>query len=361
VSGLPAVAFAGALALGWLLTFLALRAAPALALIDHPDQRRFHTRATPKGGGLAICAAILLTMGGAILAGHPMGDFVWCELLGVVLVVVGLIDDMRPLSWQLRLGVQMVLATVLVFGPLSGLEWWVRLLAWFWIVGQTNAFNMLDNMDGLSGGVACITAAFIGACTLLRFAEGLAEDLVVPQLALMGAVLGFLWFNRPPARIFMGDAGSTYLGYVLAVRALGLGPSAGEAPALWLAPVCIFAVPCYDLLSVVLVRLWQRRSPFHADKQHLSHRLVQRGLSSTMAVRVIYLFGIASGFSGLIIVMAPLAWVAAVVVLQLAVWWVALAVIELCTRRVAAEKLQTAKSAEALAPTEAGVREISGR
>jgi UDP-GlcNAc:undecaprenyl-phosphate GlcNAc-1-phosphate transferase len=317
--------------------------------MDHPDQRKDHRRPMPKGGGLAICAAVLLPLSGSLFAGAPRGDFIWAELLGVVLVVVGLIDDFRPVAWQLRLGVQMLVATVVVLGPLSELDWWVRLLAWLWIVGLTNAFNMLDNMDALSGGVAFITAAFLGVGLLIRFPEVVAEGApLIPYLAFMGALLGFLWFNRPPARIFMGDAGSTYLGFVLAVRALGIGPRAGESPALWLAPVCVFAVPCYDLISVVLLRLWQRRSPFHADKQHLSHRLVLRGLSSTTAVRVIYLFAIASGISGLVILAAPAAWVVGLVVLQLAVWWAALAVIECLTRQPLVDSPQAAKSATTL-------------
>jgi UDP-GlcNAc:undecaprenyl-phosphate GlcNAc-1-phosphate transferase len=271
---------------------------------------------------------------------------VWIELLGLVLVVIGLVDDFRPVAWQLRLAVQMVIATVVVLFPLSALDWWVRILAWLWIVGLTNAFNMLDNMDALSGGVAFITAAFLAVATAMHFPQDAAEGTVLaPYLAFMGAVLGFLWFNRPPARIFMGDAGSTYLGFILAVRALGIGPRGDQSPAfLWLAPVCIFAVPCYDLISVVLLRLWQRRSPYQADRQHLSHRLASRGLSSTTAVRVIYLFANASGCSGLIIVAAPVPWVAALVVLQLALWWGALAVIECLTRRPIEEQTPSAKT-----------------
>jgi UDP-GlcNAc:undecaprenyl-phosphate GlcNAc-1-phosphate transferase len=318
--------------------------------MDHPDRRKDHRRPVPKGGGLGISAALLLTLGGSLLVGAPVGDVEWVEVLGLVLVVVGLVDDFRPVSWQLRLGVQMLLATVVVAVPLSGLEWWVRVLAWLWIVGLTNAFNMLDNMDALSGGVALITAAFLAVATAMRFPqEAAAGAALIPYLAFMGAVLGFLWFNRPPARIFMGDAGSTYLGFVLAVRALAIGPRAGEPPTLepptlWLAPVCIFSVPCYDLLSVVVLRLWQRRSPFHADRQHLSHRLVQRGLGSTTAVRVIYLFANASGCSGLIIVAAPDPWLAGLAVLQLALWWCALVVIECWTRRPAVDQTPSSKT-----------------
>jgi UDP-GlcNAc:undecaprenyl-phosphate/decaprenyl-phosphate GlcNAc-1-phosphate transferase len=353
VSWLPAIAFAASLAVSWLFTLVTLRAAPALGLMDHPDQRKDHRQPVPKGGGLAICAALLLTLSGSLIGGAAVRDFAWIELLGVVLVVVGLVDDFRPVAWQLRLAVQMLLATVVIVGPLSGLDAWVRLLAWFWIVGLTNAFNMLDNMDALSGGVAFITAAFLAVAIAMRYPQEAAEGpALVPHLAFMGAVLGFLWFNRPPARIFMGDAGSTYLGFVLAVRALGVGPGAGESPALWLAPVCIFAVPCYDLLSVVLLRLWQRRSPFQADHQHLSHRLVLRGLRSTTAVRVIYLFANASGCSGLIILAAPAPWLAGLVVLQVGLWWGALAVIECRTRRPAVDQTPTTRTST-VAPDEA--------
>jgi UDP-GlcNAc:undecaprenyl-phosphate GlcNAc-1-phosphate transferase len=352
VSWLPAVVFAASLALSLLFTFVTLRAAPALGLMDHPDHRKDHRKPVPKGGGMAICAALLLSLGGSLVAGAPVGDVVWIEVLGLVLVFVGLVDDFRPVAWQLRLGVQMILATAVVVFPLSGLDWWVRLLAWLWVVGLTNAFNMLDNMDALSGGVALITAGFLAVATAIRFPQEAARGAaLVPYVALMGAVLGFLWFNRPPARIFMGDAGSTYLGFVLAVRALGIGPRVEESPALWSAPVCIFAVPCYDLVSVVLLRLWQRRSPFQADRQHLSHRLVQRGLRSTTAVGVIYLFTNASGCSGLIILAAPAPWLTGLVVLQLTLWWGALAVIECRTRRPALDQTPSSQTV-AIAPDE---------
>jgi UDP-GlcNAc:undecaprenyl-phosphate GlcNAc-1-phosphate transferase len=144
----------------------------------------------------------------------------------------------------------------------------------------------------------------------------------------MGALSGFLWFNRPPARIFMGDAGSTFLGFTLGLGSVQVALRS-QAP-LWspAVPLCILAVPCYDLLTVVLLRLSQGRSPFHADKQHLSHRLVGRGLSGWMAVRVIYLLALASGASGLILY-AVTGWTAAALVVgQLGVWWIALAVME---------------------------------
>jgi UDP-GlcNAc:undecaprenyl-phosphate GlcNAc-1-phosphate transferase len=153
-----------------------------------------------------------------------------------------------------------------------------------------------------------------------------------PFVVLVGAVSGFLWFNIPPARIFMGDAGSTFLGFVLGLGSLQAAQRTNAAPWWWLIPPCILAVPCYDQVSVVLLRLSQGRSPFHGDKQHLSHRLVRRGLSGWTAVRVIYLLALASGASG-VLLYAVSSWaMAGVVVGQLALWWIALALMEFATK-----------------------------
>src|SRR5262249_28263642 len=161
-----------------------------------------------------------------------------------------------------------------------------RAAAVVWIAGLINAFNMLDNMDALSGGVGWIAAGFLAVLSWLGAPETIAEWGMF--VALMGGLSGFLCFNRPPARIFMGDAGGSFLGFAIGlggVRVMLVGDGTRWS---WFVPRCILAVPCYDLLSVVLLRLSQGRSPFHADKQHLSHRLADRGLSNWTAVRVIY-------------------------------------------------------------------------
>jgi UDP-GlcNAc:undecaprenyl-phosphate/decaprenyl-phosphate GlcNAc-1-phosphate transferase len=190
---------------------------------------------------------------------------------------------------------------------------------------------MLDNMDMLSGGVAFIAAGTLAAVWWVRppvaHAPGSPEEYTL-YLMLMGAIAGFLFWNRPPARIFMGDAGSTFLGFLLGLGTarVGLRP---DGPAWsWAVPLCVAAVPCYDLVTVVALRLSQGRSPFHADKQHLSHRLVGRGLSPVVAVGAIHLMALASGASGLVLGFVPSSASAALVVGQLALWWGALAVIE---------------------------------
>jgi UDP-GlcNAc:undecaprenyl-phosphate GlcNAc-1-phosphate transferase len=326
---LPAIAFP--LAISLLLTALLLRWAPRLGLVDLPGARKVHSRPVPRGGGLAIYAAVALsayllhildarslTCGPKFLAEQTL-----CLGLGGVIVLLGLIDDLRPLPWQLRLGVQTAAAVVVVASWLQAQGWLLQAAAVVWIVGLVNAFNMLDNMDALSAGVAWFAAAGFAAYAS-RNAAAVCGDLDILFVLLMGATTGFLWFNRPPARIFMGDAGSTFLGFYLGVLSLIFVRRGG--PGSWAVPLCVLAVPWYDLITVVTLRLWQGHSPFHADKQHLSHRLVALGLSSPDALLSIYFLAAVSMGAGMLINELPEAtvWVAG----GLLVVWLAVAAIE---------------------------------
>jgi UDP-GlcNAc:undecaprenyl-phosphate GlcNAc-1-phosphate transferase len=323
--------FGCSLAISWLLTALLIRLAPRLGLVDYPSARKVHTRPTPRGGGLAIFAAA--TLPSYLLPSpfgfrYPISDIQY--LLAASIFLLGLFDDLRPVPWPIRLAVQFAVAILAVLYCLEPYPWFLRAAAVVWIAALINAFNMLDNMDALSGGVAWIAAGFLAVLSWLPPASTLAEW--GPFVALMGALSGFLWFNRPPARIFMGDAGSTFLGFVLGLGSLQWALDRSEPSWSWLALPCILAVPCYDLLSVVLVRLSQGHSPFHADKQHLSHRLVDRGLSKGMAVGVIYLLALASGTSGVVLYVVWEGTTAGLIVGQLALWWIAIAVLEFATK-----------------------------
>jgi UDP-GlcNAc:undecaprenyl-phosphate GlcNAc-1-phosphate transferase len=193
-------------------------------------------------------------------------------------------------------------------------------------------------MDALSAGVAWIAAAILAlavvACVSLPSPPGkevaeLSGQRIMPLLLFMGALSGFLWFNRPPARIFMGDAGSTFLGFFLGFESLVIGSAKEERVCLWAMPVFVLAVAWYDLVFVVLLRLSQGRSPFHADKQHLSHRLVELGLRPPTAVRVIYLLALASGMGGVVLYQLNDTRIAVLIAVALACWWVAFAGLEL--------------------------------
>jgi UDP-N-acetylmuramyl pentapeptide phosphotransferase/UDP-N-acetylglucosamine-1-phosphate transferase len=180
----------------------------------------------------------------------------------------------------------------------------------------------LPVVDALSAGTAAV------ALTVLMAAGGDAHT----GLGLLGAVLGFLWFNRPPARLFMGDAGSTFLGFAVGVGTARLAMADGAPPWSPLAALAVCAVPCYDLTSVVLIRLREGRSPFHADKRHLSHRFVARGLRPPWAVCVIHMLALASGVCGLLLYNVR-DWPSALLAFgQLALWWAALALTEWATR-----------------------------
>jgi len=338
--------FAAALVPGktisWAAGFWMRRAAQRWGLVDRPGARKVHSAATPLGGGLAIWLGVVLPFAvGQIglwiwhaqpelferwFAAWPALRFVephlsglwmqsgdlWLLLgLGTLLTALGLADDRRGLDWRLRLAAQALVAIVVVFvrgwklSLVPHWPWVASVLSVLWLVGLVNSFNMLDNMDGLSAGVGAIAAGMLAAVMLLvPDPQTRLPHLFVAGflLVLVGSLLGFLWHNRPPARLFMGDAGSYFLGFSLATIAMVATYAGGDLPRhAILAPICVFAVPLYDLVTVVAIRLRQGRSPFQADKSHFSHRLVELGLSKTQAVLTIYLLTATCGLGALLL------------------------------------------------------------
>lgn len=305
-------------AAGWL-----RRHAPRFGLVDHPGQRKVHRAPTPLGGGLAIWLGVVLTFAAGqvllwlvqaeVIRRDRLPEFVTTHLAGIgeqmprlwlllaagtVLMVLGLLDDLRGLDWRLRLFVQLAVAAFVAwlgYRLTSFVQWPLvnSVVTVVWIVALINAFNMLDNMDGLSGGVATIAATMLtGVVLIAPDPESQHPQLFVAGflLVMIGATLGFLWHNRPPARIFMGDAGSYFLGFWLAVATILATFTGGRLPThAILAPLLILAVPLYDMTTVILIRLRQGRSPFVGDKSHFSHRLVELGMTKGQAVLTIYL------------------------------------------------------------------------
>jgi UDP-GlcNAc:undecaprenyl-phosphate/decaprenyl-phosphate GlcNAc-1-phosphate transferase len=289
-----------AFAASWLLNRLVLRYAPRLGLIDLPSERKVHNLPVPKGGGLAIYAAVALSQA---VASFRFADAPVLLGIGIGIVILGLVDDRYALPWQFRLGVQaaLALAALAALGAIGVDErrfWLPWPLAWVWVVGLTNAFNMLDNMDALSAGTAfivCVLSA--GLCVLTGFSAG--KEAVLMYLVLAGALAGFLVYNRPPARMFMGDAGSTFLGFFLGMESLRATAPADRPLEIAGTAFCLLAIPLYDMVTVITIRLLQGRSPFHADKQHLSHRLTDLGLSQAQSVMCILVCGAVMGLAGI--------------------------------------------------------------
>jgi UDP-GlcNAc:undecaprenyl-phosphate GlcNAc-1-phosphate transferase len=318
------MAFGCPLAVALVLTAMLIRLAPRLGLVDLPGSRKVHSEPTPRGGGLAIYVAMLI----AVWVGTMTGiEATWKVILvGGLIALIGLLDDLKPLPWYLRLGAQMLIVGWFIHVGESDRSWYFKLLGFFWVVGLINAFNMLDNMDALSAGVAWIVAGMLAMADFLHRPQAQWSE-TIAQLMLMGALSGFLFFNRSPAKIFMGDAGSTFLGFYLGMRSLDAPAVSHDQPATWVMPLCVLSVAIYDMTSVIILRLWQGKSPFHADKQHLSHRLHDLGLPKPAAVRVIYFLTIASGLSGVVAVIVPSFWTWLILV-QVFFVWCAVAAVE---------------------------------
>ena len=341
--------------------------APRWGLIDRPTEaRKVHAQPTTLGGGVGIWLGIVIPLSAMQLAvvlitrlsqtpqwlpselvvhldgiASKSGQM-WAILAGgTILAVMGLIDDSRTLPWLPRLLVQLCVACALATAGVRAtffvsVDWIGITVTVLWILVLVNAFNFLDNMDGLSAGMGLIAA--------LLFATVMLGSVSQPRwfvggmlLVIAGSLAGFLWHNRPPARIFMGDSGSYLIGFLLASLTV-LGTFYEKSPKVtgrhvMLAPLCILAVPLYDFCSVMLIRLRERRSPFHPDKSHFSHRLVELGLKPAHAVLTIHLATLTTGLGALLLYKLP-GWLEALLVIALVVCVLAIvAILETAGRR----------------------------
>ena len=292
-----------------------------MGILDQPAARKIHSAPVPLMGGAAIYVAFIASLafwGERSYVNEIVGIFAGATLVSIV----GALDDSRGLGSYFKLAVQVVAAGILI---ISGVH--VRLfsgimdiiLTLFWVVGITNAFNLLDNMDGLSSGIATIAAAFF---TLLA---AMSDQYLVGTLAaaLCGACVGFLVYNWNPARVFMGDTGSLFLGFLLAAVGIKLRFPMNSASITWLIPVLILALPIFDTTLVFVSRLRRGKNPLTtAGKDHLSHRLARLTGSRREAVLLCYLIAGAMGLASVFLTQANLreAMVVALGVLLLAVY-----------------------------------------
>ena len=321
---------AGPLLLTALVIPLVKRLSWGLNLVDHPATagHKSHRSPTPYGGGVAIFLGTLLPVVLILLyilrllatsSLHPLPS--WMPettfffagikqvsiLLGCasILLLIGLIDDWRGLPPLTRFLIEIATAMILVFEApefrlafLSDHASIAIPLTVFWIVSITNAFNFLDNMDGLTAGMAIIVQLLLALIAL----HGNHLPAAALSLILAGATAGFLLYNFPPASIFMGDAGGLFLGFITGSLSTLLSHSSAQAGApipYLFAPLAILLVPAYDLISVILIRLAKGIPPWVGDNNHISHRLVRLGLSRRFAVQVIYLLTLLTGLPAL--------------------------------------------------------------
>jgi len=290
---------------GLVLSLIATPAVRALALrfriCAFPAQDRWHSRPVPLLGGVAIAFGLA----GGVLIGGPDSRLIPLFLYAGLMFALGVFDDVRAVKPLPKLYGQMVVAALVLWlmPPIAVTGWAIvdRLLAFVWMVGVTNAFNLLDNMDGLAAGVASVAAI----CYLTLLMPQNASTLTVAIAAFTGAVLGFLVFNFPPATIFMGDSGSLLLGGFLATAGLGSTTDVQSRlmPAA-LFPVLILLVPILDTAFVTFTRSFSGRSALAGGRDHTSHRLVALGVSERAAV--LSLYGLAAAGGGLAVALREL-------------------------------------------------------
>jgi len=299
---LPIIVISGLLA--FLATPLTRILARRLGMLDQPGLRKSHRSPVPLLGGLALYLALAIAF-------FVFGNRDWraegAGILGgaTLLFLTGFWDDRYGMPVWVKLSAQ-VLAAFSVM--LSGIQvhlfnlWWLDgALTLVWIVGITNALNLMDNMDGLAAGITLVAALYFFAMAAVE-GQGLVSGLAA---ALAGAAAGFLFYNFAPAVSFMGDAGSLTLGFILAVIGIKLRFVHYALPSTWSAPIVVLGVLIFDTTLVSLSRLRRGRSIFQGGSDHTSHRLVQIGLSQPRAVLTMYIAAAALGAAALFMIQAP--------------------------------------------------------
>ncbi|MFA5910257.1 MAG: MraY family glycosyltransferase [Vicinamibacterales bacterium] len=299
-------------ALALLLTPLVSRGSIRLGLVDAPGGRKVHAQSVPRLGGVAVVAATILAMI-LVLAFAPgnLDPAIWQALMplaaaGGLIFGIGLVDDVRGVGPWPKLAVQILAALIVMASglliqrvTLLGMSWDLGWLAWpvtaAWMVGLTNAFNLIDGIDGLAAGIAVLAGATCGAILIVRGHS--AEAMMLA--ALVGAALGFLVFNFPPASIFLGDSGSLLFGFILAATAIA-GWQKGATALATGVPLLIFALPIADIVTTVFRRAMAKpangrpsvptaiRQLFEPDRQHIHHRLLALGWSPRRTVLILY-------------------------------------------------------------------------
>ena len=304
------VSLAAALVMSFALTPVVKVFAQKVGAMDVPkDGRRMHDHPIPRLGGLAMFLGFLVST----LLFSKVDTQVRGMLLGCVLVVItGVIDDIVPLKWWLKLLLQIAAALVAVFSgirievfsnpiPFMGTEWLILRelsipITVLWIVLVTNSVNLIDGLDGLAVGVSAIDSLAMLVIALL-VSEG---NVAIIMAALVGACVGFMPYNMNPAKIFAGDTGALLLGYVLATMSV-IGLFKTYAIISFLLPFLLLALPLFDTGFAIIRRLIHGQSPMHPDRGHVHHRLIDMGLNQKQAVAILYCVSAVFGLSAVVL------------------------------------------------------------
>jgi len=314
---LPVIAILLALGLALLVTPLVRKWAFKCGALDRPDKRKVHERLMPRLGGIAVFLSFVAAV---VITQEVTRQTAGMIIGGSLIVLLGVLDDIRGISPRIKLAGQVVAACVVIYfgikvdfltNPFSTdstsfitlglLSIPVTVL---WLVAVTNAVNLIDGLDGLAGGTTFIALLTLGAAVWIEItrsgsSQGQGEAIAL-ALILAGAVFGFLRYNFYPARIFLGDSGSMFLGYSVAVLSI-MGLAKGATFISVIIPVVILGIPLLDTIFAVVRRYYGHRPIFQPDKEHLHHRLMEMGLSHRQAVLCIYAVNIVLGLSAIVL------------------------------------------------------------
>ena len=283
----------------FLTSFLLVPVSKKLAIhvnaMDMPNERKIHKVPIPRLGGLAVFGSFLL---GYILYGEVTTQMLSILIGSFLIVLVGIFDDIKPIRALYKFIVQVIAALIVViygrvyFTEITFLGLRIELnlfmsyfLSTFFILAISNAINFIDGMDGLSSGVSSIYFLTIAIIALILNRLGGLD--IVLSLIMLGATLGFLVYNFPPAKIFIGDSGSVFLGFIIAIIAL-LGYKVATITSLVI-PITILAIPVFDTVFAILRRLIKHKSIAEADKEHFHHQLLKLKFSPRVSILIIYL------------------------------------------------------------------------
>lgn len=325
------ISFGIALIITMLVTPISKKVALKAGAIDHPKERGVHTEPTPLSGGSAIVFSFLVTslLMVPLMEGFVFREFIGILVAGALITTVGFLDDVYQLSARLRIFVQ-IFAGLIVVMTGTTIEWvswpWApeglihletfgNFITVFWIVGLTNALNFIDGLDGLAAGVASIAAI---SFMVISFLFGPPVSVMMAAI-LAGACIGFLPHNFNPATIFMGDTGSTFLGFMLAVLSIQGLTKSYTVLALVVGGI-VLGLPIVDTSFAIIRRVASNQSIAQADRGHLHHRLVDKGISHKRAVLTMYAVAGAFGIAGVLFAMRDFMLAAIIIGVILIVW-----------------------------------------
>lgn len=271
-------------------------------LVDVPNERKIHTKPISRLGGIAIWASTMLTFLVLVfLSYYPYGSLLSCILIGGTLMfLLGLIDDIYNLDAKFKLFIQIAIASLvfLLGGRIDSVPFLPQLnivvsyiLTILWIVGISNAVNFIDGVDGLAGSVVTVNSITLGLIAVAMVPPNTMSALIAFILA--GSMLAFLTYNFNPAKIFMGDSGALFSGFLLATLSI-TGVMKAAALAIIL-PFVVLAVPIMDVTFSTIRRILKGKSPFVADAEHIHHKLLNAGFSQNMTVAILTSIAIVAG------------------------------------------------------------------